>query len=474
MRRPPPSTRQPADAGSPTGSGRSAAPWPALTVLAAAQCLVVLTTSIVNVALPAVSTGLELGPAGLSWVINAYVLAFGALLLLGGRLGDVYGRRRIFLIGTAIFTAGTATAGLAAGPAVLIAARGVQGLGAALLAPTALGLVLGLFPAGAGRSRAIGVWGAVTGAGGAAGVLLSGALTNAFGWRAVFLAGVPMALAVLIGGRLRVPADAPTGGRIDVTGAVTGTTGLVALTYGLTGAGGTGWGSPGVYGPILAGVVLLGGFAVLQTRVGAPLVRPGIFRADSVLAANVLMTLLGAVWLSLFFFLPLYQQRVLGYSPMVAGLSQLPLAATITVFSALTPRIGVSPRVLLPSGLGVLAAGLLWLSRAPVDGSFLPDLAGPSLMIGVGLGTAFVLLTQLSAAGVPAADSGLAGGLINTSRQIGGALGLAVLTTVASTAPGAPVSALADAYGAALAAAAGIAAVTALLALPVGTRDLPS
>ncbi|MEU8024713.1 MFS transporter [Micromonospora haikouensis] len=431
-------------------------PWRALTVVATAQFLVVLTTSIVNVALPAIGSGLALSPTGLSWVVNAYVLAFGSLLLLGGRLGDVLGRRRVFLAGTAVFAVGSVSAGFAGSSWLLVAARGAQGVGAALLAPTALGIVLTLFPPGQHRARALGIWGAVSGIGGAAGVLLSGLLTGLFGWRSVFLAAVPVAAAILVATWLVVPADRPGGGRIDTAGAALVTGGLVGVTVGLSG-GGRLW--------LFGGALLLCAFAAVQRRVAQPLLRPGILRAGQVATANVLMALLGAAWLGVFFFLPLYQQRVLGYSPVEAGLTQLPLALAIVAGSALTPaatrRLG--PRVALPAALALLAAGLLWLARTPADGSFLTALAGPSLLIGTGLGVAFVVLTELSAAGVPPADAGLAGGLVNTTRQVGGALGLAVLTQLVGGDRG---------YGPAFVGAAVVVALAAVLA--VALRPTPT
>lgn len=427
--------------------------WLPLGALATAQFLVVLSTSIVNVALPEIRTGLGLSPAGLSWVVNAYVLVFGALLLLGGRSGDVYGLRRVFLIGTGLFALSSLAAALATGPATLIAARATQGVGAALIAPTALALVLTLFPGGQGRGTALGVWGAVSGAGGAAGVLMGGLLSDLYGWRSVFFVMVPLAGAVMAATRLLVAADRPRGGRLDVPGALAVTGGLVALTYGLSA---TNWLA------IAAGLLLSGLFVVLQRRSADPLVPSRIFTVASVAAANLLMALLGAVWLGLFFFLPLYQQRVLGYTPMEAGLTQLPLALMITLSSWATPRLAgrLSARILLAGGLLTLAAGLAWLSRAPADGGFLADLLGPSLLVGAGLGVAFVQLTALSSAGVPAADSGLAGGLINATRQIGGALGLALLTIVSAI----------GGYGGAFLASAAITLLTAFLS-PVIIRD---
>jgi len=400
-----------------TAPQRATTGWTPLAVLATAQFLVVLSTSIVNVALPQIRTGLDLSDTGQAWTVNAYVLVFGALLLPGGRAGDVYGLRRVFLLGIGLFALASVGAALAPTAIVLISCRALQGIGAALLAPTALALVLTLYPDGRRRGTALGVWGAVSGAGGAAGVLLSGVLTSLYGWQAVFVVMVPLALAVLVATWLLVGADRPRGGSLDAPGAVTVTVGLVALTYGLSG-----------FWPLaVLGLALLSLFVALQRRTADPLL-PG--RMSVVAVPNVLMALLGAVWLGLFYFLPLYQQRSLGYTPLEAGLTQLPLALMITLASWVTGRVPGRP--VLPAGLLILAAGLAWLSRTPADGSFLPDLLGPTLLIGVGLGVAFVRLTAMSSEGVPAADSGLTGGLVNATRQIGGAIGLSFLVLLPS------------------------------------------
>ena len=392
--------------------------WLPLAALATAQFLVVLSTSIVNVCLPAIRAGLGLSGTGLFWVVNAYVLTFGALLLPGGRLGDVAGLRRIFLAGTGLFAVSSLVSALAPGAAVLIAARSFQGLGAALLAPTALALALRLHREPRERGVALAVWGAVSGAGGAAGVLLGGALTGFFGWRSVFVLLVPVALAVVLAvWRLVEPVPA-AGGRLGVASTVTATLGLVALTYGLSGP----W-------PVaVAGAALLTAFAVLQRRVADPLLPARMAR---VAWPNVLMTLLGAIWLGLFYFLPLYQQHALGYGPLEIGLTQLPLAVLIMASSWAAARL--TRRIVLPAGLLVLAAGLAWLARAPTGGTFLADLLGPTLLIGAGMGVAFVRITALASAGVPPADSGLAGGLVNATRQLGGAVGLAFLTLLPNT-----------------------------------------
>jgi len=397
-----------------------------LAVLATAQFLVVLSTSIVNVALPSIRGGLHLSPAGMSWVVNAYVLAFGALLLLGGRAADLLGRRRVFLAGTGVFTAAALVAGLAPSAGVLVAARAVQGIGAAALAPAALSLVMTLYPAG----RALAVWGAVSGAGGAAGVLLGGVLTSAFGWSSVFLAVVPVGVAVGIATWLVVPADTGSKSRgADVPGAVTVTAGLGALVWALSGGG------PWLFG---GAVVLLAAFVLIERRSANPLVPLRIFTVGGVGPASVGMTVVGSVWVGLFFFLPLYQQQVLGFSPLAAGLTQLPLSLSNVAAAALAPRLAdrIGRRAGLAGALAVLATGLGWLGLARVNGTFAVDILGPSLLIGAGLGVAFVLLTAAAMDGVPPTDLGLAGGLTNATRQVGGALGLAVLSTIAAARTG--------------------------------------
>jgi EmrB/QacA subfamily drug resistance transporter len=386
--------------------------WTALAVLATGQFLVVLSTSIVNVALPAIRSGLGLTPAGLSWVVNAYGLAFGALLLLGGAAADLLGRRRVLVAGLTGFAVTSLAAGLAWTPEILITARAIQGVSAAALAPAALSLVLTLFPEGRERGTALGVWGGVSGAGGAAGVLLSGVLTDLFGWPAIFYAAVPVAVAAIVAAYRFIPADPgrKPQPRPDLAGAITVTAGLITITYALA-AKNLVW---------IPGVLLLAAFVVIQRKARNPLVPGRVVARRSVATANITMTVLGAVWVGLFYFLPLYQQQVLGYSPMKAGLTQLPLAVTIIVGSTVAPRLPAKASLI--ASLLVLAVSLAWFGQAPTE------LVGPSLLAGAGLGIAFVHLTTLAGRGVPAADAGLASGLINTTRQIGGALGLAALT----------------------------------------------
>ncbi|MEV5746294.1 MFS transporter [Actinoallomurus sp. NPDC052308] len=418
-----------------TGVTRS--PAAALAALAGAQFTVMLATSIVNVALPQIRSGVGLSDGGTTWVVNAYGLAFGALLLAGGRAADLLGRRRVLLAGLALFAASSSAAGLAGSPPMLIAARAVQGLGAAAIAPAALALVMDLFPPGPGRGKALGIWGAVSGAGGAAGVLLGGVLTQAWGWPWIFYAVAIGAVLVLAAAAASVPtAQAQDSGRFDILGTATVTLALTVLVWSLTTARRAGWTDPAVLGGFTAAGALLTGFLLIERRHPSPLLPPRLFRAGRVAAGNVLMALLGSVWIALFFFLPLYQQQVLGSSPLVAGLGQLPLAFANMLGSALAPRLSrrIGATATVTGALLTEAAGLLWLSRISAHGGYPVDILGPSVLIGLGLSVAFVQLTALSVEGVPAQDAGLAGGLVNTTRQAGGAIGLAILATLAGTA----------------------------------------
>ncbi|MGW5266383.1 MFS transporter [Microbispora sp. NPDC004025] len=450
---------------------RKTATGTALAALAAAQFLVVLGNSIVNVALPQIREGAGLTDGGTTWVVNAYGLVFGALLLAGGRAADLLGHRRVLLGGLAVFGGASAVAGVTSSAGLLIAARAVQGVGAAAVAPAALAVVMGLFPPGPGRGRALGVWGAVSGAGGAAGVLLGGLLAQAWGWRALFVAVAAGAFAVLAAVAVSAPRSAERGGgRFDLLGTAMITLSLTGLVWGLATAREQGWTDARVLGA-LAGALVFGTLFVLAERRHAdPLVPPRLFQGGRVAAANTLMALFGSVWIALFFFLPLYQQEVLGEGPLLTGLGQLPLAGAIMLGSALSPRITArigASRALL-AALVVEAAGLLWLSRISADGSYLADVLGPSVLVGFGLSVAFIQLTALSMDGVAKADAGTAGGLINTTRQVGGAAGLAVLATLAGSLTAGSsqphLQALTDGYRAAFAASAAVLLATAVLA----------
>ncbi len=410
--------------------------WIALAVLALAQFLVVLDASIVNIAMPALGKGLGLDPAMLSWVITAYVLPFGGLLMLGGRLADRYGHRRMFLAGVAGFIAASLVAGLSVSGQMLLAARAVQGASAALLAPGALSLLMQLFPATDGRDKALGIWGAVAGLGSVAGVLLGGVLTASLGWASIFFINVPVGLLVLatipfLVDRDRVPAERPA---LDLPGAATVTGGLVALVAGLSLVLEQGFTAPMTLGLFAAAIVLLGLFVAIELRSKAPLVDFRIFRQGGVAVGNVVVVLVGGAVTGLFFILSLFMQDVLGYDALTAGLTQLPLALALVVAAGLAPMLigKAGSRPVLAVSLAGLAAGLVWLSLAPVGADFVMHLLGPSLVIGVTLGLTFVAATELAVSGVTEPDAGLASGLVNTSQQVGAAIGLATIFTVAT------------------------------------------
>ena len=450
--------------------------WIALAVLAMADFMVILDASIVNVALPSIGRALGLSQGGLSWVVNAYVLTFGGFLLLGGRLADLLGRRRMFMAGLAVFSAASLAGGLAPSGAALVAARAVQGLAAAVLAAAALSLVTATFAEGPERNRAMGIWGSVAGSGAAAGVLLGGVLTTSLGWRWTLFVNVPIGVACAAAApRLIAESRAPGEDRgFDLAGAITVTTGLGALVYGLVGAGSAGWAAPRTVASLAAAAALLTAFVVIEQRARGPLFPFSIFRHPVLRAANVIMLPTGAALLSLFFVLSLYEQQVLRYSALQAGLSQLPLAITIIaaagLASRLTSQAGLKPTLL--AGLVLFAAGLAWLTRVTDTSSFAVGILGPSLLIGAGLGLAFVALTIGSVTGTEPREAGLASGLINSSQQVGGALGLAVAATIAtaqttrSLASGAThAAALTSGYRLAFLAAAALAAVGAAAAL---------
>ncbi|MEZ3161535.1 MFS transporter [Microbacterium sp. BWT-B31] len=414
---------------------RSTRRWIALGILALAQFLVVLDASIVNIALPVLGDQLHMDTAALAWVITAYVLAFGGLLLLGGRLADRYGHRRVFLIGTAGFVAASALAGLSASSEMLLGARTLQGLSAALLAPAALALLTHLFPDSRDRAKALGVWGGVAGIGSAAGVLLGGVLTATLGWQSVFFVNVPVGAVVLIAVPLLITRDAP-GARsaLDIPGAATITGALIAAVGALSAVEQVGFAHPLTVGLAIAAVVLAVAFVFIERRSASPLVPLATFRNRSLTVGNIVMLLVGAGMVALFFALSVYMQAVLGFDALTTGLTQLPLAGALVVVAGLAPsiihRLGTKPTLI--GSLLVLAGGLVWLSLAPSTAVFALHILGPSLLIGVGMGGAFVSTTHLAVDGVEGGEAGLAGGLVNTSQQIGGALGLAVLSTIAA------------------------------------------
>ncbi|WP_205698734.1 MFS transporter [Conexibacter sp. SYSU D00693] len=411
--------------------------WPALALLAMAQFVVVLDASIVNVALPSIGQDLHFSQENLSWVVNSYTLVFGGFLLLGGRLADLLGRRRMFLGGMLLFGLASLAGGLAESEAQLIAARAVQGLGAAIISPAALSIVTTTFAEGSERNTALGVWGAVAGSGGAAGVLLGGVLTDGLGWEWVLFVNVPIAavVAFLAPRMLAESRDETEHRSFDLAGAFTVTAGLALLVYTLVDANDAGWGSSQTLVLGAISVALLVAFVVVERAQARPLVPFTIFRLRTLRGANVVGLLVGAGLFSMFFFISLYLQQVLGYEPLKAGLAYLPLALTIIVSagvaSQLVTKIGF--KVTLIIGLVFVAAGLAWFSQVSAPGgTYVGDVLFPSLLAAAGLGFSFVPVTIAAVTGTRDDEAGLASGLINTSQQVGGALGLAILSTIAT------------------------------------------
>jgi EmrB/QacA subfamily drug resistance transporter len=437
--------------------------WIALALLCVAQFVVVLDASIVNVALPTIGEALNFTESSLPWVLNAYVLTFGGFLLLGGRLADLLGRRRLFMGGLILFAIASLAGGLASTSGQLIAARAVQGLGAAILSPAALSIVATTFKDGAERNKALGIWGAVAGSGGAAGVLLGGILTEGLGWEWVLWVNVPIGIiAAAIAPSLIAETKSEDETRhFDIAGALTITLGLSAFVFALLDAETAGWGSVQTIGTIVVSLLLLASFVVIEQRSRAPLVPFSIFRVRTVTGANVVGILVGASLFSMFYFISLYMQQVLGYSPIKAGLSYLPLAISIIlsagIASGLVTKVGFKP--ILAIGMALVALGLLWFTQISVHGTFLADILGPSLLAAVGLGFAFVPVTIAAVSGIEDREQGLASGLINTSQQVGGALGLAILAAIANAVIGSNESSakLVEGFQAAFAVGAGFA-----------------
>jgi len=412
----------------------------ALLVIATAQLMVVLDATIVNVALPHIQTALGFSGSGLEWVINAYALALGGLLLLGGRAGDLLGRRRMFVAGLLLFSAASLAGGLATSQAWLLAARAVQGAGGAIVAPAALALIATTFPEGPPRNRAMGVYAAMSGAGGAAGLIAGGLLVTYASWRWVLFVNVPIGIAVALGALVVLPGAGRRPGRLDLPGAITGTGGVAALVYGLSNAatspdGTSHWGDPKVVTALTVGAVLLAAFALVETRSREALLPVRLLRQRDRLGANLIMLGVGTAIFGVFFFVTLFVQDVWGYSALRTGVAFLPLTAALLATSgaaaALVPRIGARPLLLAGGAAG--AGGLYWLSRLTEHGTYASGLLGPSLVTGAGLGLLFVPLPLVALARVGEGDSGVAASLLNVGRQVGGSIGLAVLGTVAWT-----------------------------------------
>ena len=408
-----------------------------LAVVCVAQFMVVLDISIVNVALPDMQRDLHLSQNGLAWVLNAYTLTFAGFLLLGGRAADLWGRRRLFLIGVALFSLTSLIGGLAQTGGELIAARGLQGLGGAVLSPATLTILTTTFTEPRARARALGMWSAVAGAGGATGVLAGGVLTDLLSWRWILFINVPIGLLVLAVARFAITESRAEGERptLDWAGALTITAGLVALVYGVVSTDQHPWGSREVVSYLIAGAVLVGAFLLIESRHRHPLVPLRLFRSRALTGANLIMVLIGAVMFSVFFFLTQFLQNVQGYSPLRTGFAFLPMPLAIIVGTQLSSRLisRVGARTLLVIGPLIASAGLLLLARMHTDSSYALHVGIPGAIITFGVGMSFVPVTMAANSGVDRRDAGLASGLINTTRQIGGSLGLAVLLTIAAS-----------------------------------------
>ncbi len=412
--------------------------WLVLVIACLAQFMVVLDATVVNVALPSIQRGLNFSPSSLQWVVNAYTLVFGGFLLLGGRAADLLGRKRLFVAGIALFSVASLINGLAQTSGMLIAGRGLQGLGAALVSPAALSIITTTFTENRERTRALGVWSAIAAGGGAVGLLMGGILTDLASWPWIFIVNVPVGVITLALAFRFVPESRQEGlhRAFDLGGAVSVTAGLVILVYGIVKAQAWGWGSAQTLGTLALSVVLLALFVVIERRSVAPLVRLSIFRVRTLAVADGVLLLVASGMFGMFFFASLYVQEILGYSPLRAGLAFLPVTAGIVIGAGLAQglirRLGV--RNVSVIGITLAAAGLAWLTRLPVHGSYLPDLLAGLFPMSIGMGLTFVPITLLGTGGVEKADAGLASGLFNTAQQVGGSLGLAILSTISATA----------------------------------------
>jgi EmrB/QacA subfamily drug resistance transporter len=418
-------------------SRHSTNPWVVLVIICLAQFMVVLDATIVNVALPHIQTSLGFKTeASLQWIINAYTLVFAGFLLLGGRAGDLLGRKRLFLIGLVIFTAASLLNGLATTSGELIGFRALQGFGAALISPAALSIISTTFAEGKDRARALGVWAAIAIGGSAVGLVLGGALTQSFSWRWIFFVNVPVGILAFLAALRIVPEskDEHAHQGYDVAGAVTVTGGLMSLVYGIVKANSAGWGSTTTIAFFVLAVALLTGFVLIEQRAKEPLVRLSIFRVRSLLTANLAMFLAFSGMFAMFFFNTLYIQKVLGYGPLIAGVSFLPFSGGIMISAGLAsgfaPRIGVRP--IAVAGMLLTIAGLLLFARVPSGGTYAVDVLPGMILSALGMGAIFMPLTLMATTGLANEDQGLASGLFNTSQQVGGALGLAILSTIAA------------------------------------------
>ncbi|MFD6431775.1 MFS transporter [Streptomyces venezuelae] len=427
-------THSPADtAAAPPGGGRRLGL--ALFVIAAAQLMVVLDGTITNIALPSIQTALDVSDANLAWIVNSYALAFGGLLLLGGRAGDLFGRRLMFQVGIALFTLASLLGGLAPNEGLLIGARVLQGVGAAVAAPSALSLIATTFPEGKPRNKAMGVYAAMAGIGATVGLLLGGVLTDALDWRWVFFVNIPIGLAVLAGTKTLVEAERHPG-RLDLPGTVTGTGGLISLVYGITRGGEHGWTDGVTLSCFAVAAVLLAAFLVIQSRTANPMMPLRLFKDRNRSGSFATMLFIGAGMIATFYFLTLYMQLILGYSAVKTGFANLPFSLGMGVAAALSAKLvtRLAPRAIAGPGLLVAAVGMFWFATLTPDSSYTGHLMPAMFVTALGLGMGFVPMTLGAVSGVEHQDTGIASALLNTAQQIGGALGLAVLATVSTSA----------------------------------------
>jgi len=416
-------------------TARNSNPWLVLCLVCVAQFMVILDATIVNVALPSIQRDLKMAENDLQWVVNSYTLIFGGFLLLGGRAGDLIGRKRVFLAGVVVFTVASFLNGIADSSTFLILARALQGLGAALVAPAALSILTTTFAEGEDRTKALGVWAAIATGGAAVGLLLGGILVEYLSWPWIFFVNVPVGIAAFVASVIYVPesrAD-PEHRIFDVPGAVTVTAGLVALVYGIVNVQKAGWTSASTIGFGAVALILLSAFVAIEQRQRAPLVRLGIFRIRTLRTANVSMLLVASGLFAMFFFTTLYIQRVLGYTPLEAGLAFLPVTVGIGIGAGLSQplvkRIGIRTTSII--GMSIATVGMLLLVTSDANGTYLSDVLLGLGPVSVGMGLTFVPVTLLATSGLEHEDAGLASGLFNTSQQVGGALGLAILSTLA-------------------------------------------
>ncbi len=457
--------------------------WWALGLLSVAQFLVILDTSIIGIALPEIQAALGFSSSSLQWVFSAYVIALGGLLLLGGRLADLYGPRRIFVLGFVTLSASSLLAGLAWSEEALIAGRALQGVGAALIAPAALSIVFSMFTSPAEIGKAMGFWGAAAPAGGTAGVFLGGVITEWLSWRWTFLINVPVSVAVLALVPALLPAGLARRGRLDFAGALSATAALSLAVYAIVTANDNGWGSAQTVVLLTIAAALLVAFLAIESRRSEPLVPLGIFRAHNLSAANTVMVLLGAAWIPMWFFLNLYLQQVLGFGPFEGGLALLPMTVAIMLLMVgitgrLVGRLGFKPPMI--AGLVLLGAGIALFARVPSEGNFVVDVLPASLVAAVGMSLAYIPVLMAALSSARPEESGLASGLVNTSYQVGSALGLAAMTAVAVAVTNraddgtATASSLTDGFQAAFIGAAAIAALAALAAASTIRRPKPA